>query len=591
MSEEQLVVTSDKKKKITFFSAILIVIGSSVGAGIFLRSSGVLEESQGNIFWSIFAWLLAAFAVVTMAIALVEVASGRNDNLGMIGWNKAFNGLYIYKACKWFMTFLYLPFTYYFMPLYVIIQMQDAASGFHDGAGNLINNGLGNKDWIIMMVLAIGISLWFFLTSGLSSYAGNIQNWVVTVVKFIPLIAVVILGMLFAGQTLSETPDGSSVSVGKQMTQITWWNKESTSLATLSPIFGIFTSMAAIFFAYDGFYVTAGVQSEMAEPKKTPLALIIGLSTVTAIYLIVAVSMTVGAAKGGFYGFADLLSGAKAGWLFGLINMCISIGILGIINGFTMWATRFVEDLIKEGELWVPLKAYKYMQNSKAPVVGMVFSMILTLPVVLLFNVVGSLAYFPGGYDGLYGSHEFNSNLNFADLMANWMAVIAFAFIVMSIIGAIKNRKQHFIKVEEGKHTIWAGITGSVLVALALVIYALNPYVSLGLIKSQQDAQQAALAAMQPGAQYITPDQWNEVNDKIESLNYEFIGRLVTSILLPVFAIFMFAMVPVEKLIVYKKQRKYEMLLSENIDAEQKQKLLELQAFNNARIQSFVTAR
>ncbi|MCU4117330.1 APC family permease [Mycoplasma zalophi] len=571
MSDEQLVMTSDKKKKISFFSAILIVIGGSVGAGIFLRSDKVLRESGGNIFWSIFAWTLAAFAVVTMAIALVEVASGRNDNLGMIGWNKAFNGVYVYKGCKWFMTFLYLPFTFYFMPLYVIIQMQDAASGFVAGGGELINKAFGENDWIIMMILSLGISAWFFFTAGLSSWLGNIQNWIVTSLKFIPLIVVTVIGLVFAGGALSKpVAENSTTTVGQSLMQITWWDAKASSLKGLSPIFGLFTSMAGIFFAYDGFYVTAGIQSEMAEPKKTPLALVLGLSSVTAIYLILAISMTIGATEGGFYGFADPLANIKSGWLFGIINMFISIGILGIINGFVMWCTRFVEDLVKEGELWVPHRIYKKMLVAKTPLVGTIYSIIISIPVVFAFNVVGSLAYFPDDYDGLgYGGKHFSSNLGFADLMANWLAVIAFAFIALSIFGALKNRKGRWIEVEEGKHTVWAGWTAVTLVFSALFVYGLNSYVALGLLSSN-------------GGMYV---------EGTKTLSNEFIGQLVTSILLPVFALFMFGMVPIEKFIVNKKKALYERKLSENLSEEDRKLYLELQEFNNLRISTFEVAR
>ncbi|HGL9313399.1 TPA: hypothetical protein ACKLV4_002178 [Neisseria gonorrhoeae] len=49
MAEEQLVVTSSPKKKIGFFSAILIVMGSAIGVGVFLRSKNVLQNSANNV--------------------------------------------------------------------------------------------------------------------------------------------------------------------------------------------------------------------------------------------------------------------------------------------------------------------------------------------------------------------------------------------------------------------------------------------------------------------------------------------------------------------------------------------------------------
>ncbi|SYV90389.1 Uncharacterised protein, partial [Metamycoplasma alkalescens] len=35
------------------------------------------------------------------------------------------------------------------------------------------------------------------------------------------------------------------------------------------------------------------------------------------------------------------------------------------------------------------------------------------------------------------------------------MAVFAFAFIAMAIVGVLENRKKNFIAVEKNKHTIW----------------------------------------------------------------------------------------------------------------------------------------
>ncbi|WP_274541134.1 amino acid permease [[Mycoplasma] anseris] len=110
MNDEQLTTTTSTKKKIGFFSAILLVMGGSIGVGIYLRAKSVLSASAGNLVWAVMIWLIAGFSVIVMALALVEVTSGRNDNLGIIGWSKAFNTLYIYKGCKFFMVFIYLPF-------------------------------------------------------------------------------------------------------------------------------------------------------------------------------------------------------------------------------------------------------------------------------------------------------------------------------------------------------------------------------------------------------------------------------------------------------------------------------------------------
>jgi hypothetical protein len=42
-------------KKMSFFSSIMMVIGSSVGAGIFIKNWNILNNTQGALFYAILA--------------------------------------------------------------------------------------------------------------------------------------------------------------------------------------------------------------------------------------------------------------------------------------------------------------------------------------------------------------------------------------------------------------------------------------------------------------------------------------------------------------------------------------------------------
>lgn len=128
-------------KKISFFSAILVVMGSSIGAGIFFKSKGVLDGSQNSLVLAIVCWIIAAISVVAMALALVEISSARNDNLSLIGWTKVFNGRLTFKASKNFMFYIYLPLTYFFMPLYVILSLQDGLGALINQSGDALTMG------------------------------------------------------------------------------------------------------------------------------------------------------------------------------------------------------------------------------------------------------------------------------------------------------------------------------------------------------------------------------------------------------------------------------------------------------------------
>ncbi|WP_231852587.1 APC family permease [Metamycoplasma canadense] len=574
MAEEQMVVTSSTKKKISFFAAILVVIGATVGVGIFLRSKSVLEYSAGNIALALATWLIAGFAIVTLALALVEVTSGRNDNLGMIGWSKAFNTLAIYKANKFFMTYLYLPFTYFFMPYYVIVQFQDAVAGF---GGNTNFGETTSAPWIYFAI-GLALTLWMIFSAGLSGRAGNIQNLIITSVKFIPLVAIVIIGFIFFKQRL-DASDASS-PIWQPITKETLFNKSTNSFLKLTPVLGIFGSLAGIFFAFDGFYVSAGIQSEMKNPEKTPAALVIGLFSITFIYILIAAAMSLGAKSGGFYDFGDLLKEKGHGWSFGLLNTFIALGVIGVLNGFTMWATRFVEDLIKEGEIYVPAKAYRYMKQSNTPIVGALFCLFLSLPYMLLFTIIGAYAYIDRwdvDNDNIYGYH-IGRLLSFSDLMADWMAVYAFVFIAMAIVGTLENRKKNFIAVQRNKHTVWAGYTAIIMVMLTLLFKMLDPFVSLGLTL----------------AQYAKADAKGK-----EGLTSDLIAYGSTSGLFVVYLVIMFGLTPLEKKIALYKKAKYEKILKGEYCSCQAEHycpcviadVQEAQELNNLVLQTFETAR
>ncbi|KDE41589.1 amino acid permease [Metamycoplasma hyosynoviae] len=564
MSDEKLVVTSSTPKKISFFSAIIFVLGATIGAGIFLRAKTVLQNSGLNIVWAIIVWLIAGFAVVCMALGLIEVASGRNDNLGMIGWAKAFNTLKIYKAVKFFMTYLYLPFTYFFMPYYVIVQFQDGLSAF--GA----STGFGKaKDYGAWMYLLLGVlmTVWMVFSAGISSRAGNIQNWIVTAFKFVPLVGITLIGFIFAGKYGIKY---ESVKISEIIL-----NKKTDSFLGISPFLLVFGSLGGIFFAFDGFYVTAGIQSEMKHPEKTPAALTIGLLSMTAIYITVATAMTLGAGNigaktdkiGDFYSFGDKLKELGHGWAFGLINICISVGIIGILNGFTMWATRWVEDLIKEGEIWVPASVYKYMKNSKMPMVGALFVLSLSLPFIVILTIIGAYGYHDSwGLGDDYGARVSNL-LTFSDLMADWMAIFSFGFIALSIVGALQNRKKHFIAVTENKHTKWAGITAVVIVATVMIFKALDPFFSLFINIGKAQTQ------------------WDDPELKLKDA---IVGNGVASALFIIYCIVSFCGAPIERIIAEKREAKLEAKLKVNPTDEN---LLISKELNDIVLKTFREAR
>ena len=474
---------ASKSKKISFFSAILVVMGSSIGAGIFFKSKSVLDNSQNSLILAIFCWIIAAFSVIAMALALIEISSARNDNLSLLGWTKVFNSRTTFKASKNFMFYIYLPLTYFFMPLYVIMSLQD-------GIGALVNANMSPYnfgtpvDWLIWTIISIAISVYFIYVSGISSKVGNIQNKIVTYIKFLPLAFVAIMGFVLVGMNAGGWND-VSIGVRKPIGDLADL-AAGGSLSSFAPGLGMFLAISAIFFAYDGFYVAAGIQSEMEEPKKTPMAILLGLVFTTVIYLIIAISMSI---NGGSFSkmliyMIDVMQDTGR-ILFGIINIMIAIGVLGIINGYAMWTSRFTEDLIKEGELPFSIK-YKDKLNENKPKVGIMYSFVITIPIVLVFTLIGALAYIDN-YGTSYGS-GMGKLYTFADLMGTWTALFTFGFITAAIYGGIKNRKTKKVQTDQKSYFVPMAIVAVIIVGLALTVTILIPILDLLLIAQLDQA-------------------------------------------------------------------------------------------------------
>lgn len=496
-SKKELTVKSEvrptskiNKKQIGFLSVIIMVVSSTIGAGIFFKSGTVLDLTSNSLVLSTISWVIAAFGIIALALALIEVASASKNDLSVIGWCKSFNSRFIYKSCKNFMFYIYVPLTYFFMPLYVLSSIQDSISGF----GGNHTFGTSN-DWAIWMVLSILIVLWFIILSGFSSRAGKIQSWIITAVKFIPLVVAALIGFIILGVNNQGVANPALPPSDSTNTPNTFYG--------LSPYLGMFAAISSIFFAFDGFYTAAGVQSQMKEPKKTPLALVIGLSIVTVVYLLISISMSLGSKGGLVSGLEEFFKSRGIPWFYGLFNLFIAFGILGIINGYAMWTPLFIQELIKSNELPFSAKWVEKINHYKAPVVGICYSLVVTIPVMIIFCMIGGLSYLPIGYaqyDQTLGAYISNYDASgyisaarlyaFADLMSTWATTGVFAFIATSILGGLLNRYRikknintdKHIEIQKNRYFIPFGIIAVTIVYFSLSLEVLNTIVNLGMI-------------------------------------------------------------------------------------------------------------
>lgn len=466
-AQQNTIVTQPTSKKIGFFSTILLVIGSSIGAGIFLKNGEVLGNVQGSFILSIVSWIIAIVAIICMGLTLAEICSANTQNdQGIIGWVKTFNNKFLYKGAKNFMAYIYLPLNFFVMPYYAIMTIQDAFGW--------------SLDWYYVMLICLAIVIWFVVMSGLSSRMGNIQNWIITSVKFLPLAFAAVIGFVLIG-----TGNVTSGTTPGLMPDPSWPDGvvDSTPLfQQLSPVLGVFCSIPAIFFAFDGFYATAGIQSQMKEPKKVSMAMAVGLAVVSFIDILISVSLLLCSTNGKIDGIEWLNANP---WLLQTINFLIAIGILGIINGFAIYTPIFYEDLVRKGEIPFCTK-YEDKLNHDRPKVGVSISLIITIPIIIIFTLIGAYGYIDinnYSFSSHYASTMHTATLySFVDLMANWTSVLAFACIVAATIGCLKNRKTKKVKVEKSKVFVPCAWVSIVIVGISLLFIVVATIANIGLV-------------------------------------------------------------------------------------------------------------
>lgn len=476
----------NNRKKISFISAILLIISSCIGSGIFFKSQTVLQYNSGSFYLAIFSWVLAAIVVLCMAIALIEVVSKSNDNLSIIGWSRRFCNPFVFKCCKNFMFYVYAPLEFFYLPYYAINSLQNMLKGF----GVNFHFGTAN-DWAIWMLIAILIGTWLIFTSGINTKIGDIQNKIILSLKFIPLFAIVIIGFAIISQ------NGVNIQPGPTIVNI----ENATTFYQIWPGIGSILALTAIFFSFDGFYFAAGIQKEMKEPKKTSKAIIIGITIVSIVYLTIAIIMSLASENGSFFGeqgYQQFLVEHNLSWLFGILNLLIAFSVIGSLNGFTMWVTRLAENLILENELPFSEKL-KSKINPNKPIVGAVYVYILAISILILFSTIGGLAYVPANYidantglsiidgNGFYSTAKL---LTFTDLVSNWASIFAFFFIVLTIGGCYLNRKTKKVEVVEHKWFKPTAIVSMVLVGIPLIFTTLQPFIELFLINSKTTSEQ-----------------------------------------------------------------------------------------------------
>ncbi|XP_060741655.1 cystine/glutamate transporter [Tachysurus vachellii] len=351
------------KKKVTLLRGISIIIGTIIGAGIFISPKGILQNS-GSVGMSLVMWVACGFLSLLGALSYAELGTCIKKSGG--------HYIYILEAFGPQMAFVRLWSE--------IIAIRPAATAVISLAfGQYILEPIfmpcGVPEFAIKLATAIGVTMVMYINSMSVTWTARLQIFL-TFSKLLAMAIIIVPGVyqLFRGET-KHFQNAFQV--------------DSVKLSDLPLAF--YSGM----YAYAGWFYLNFVTEEVDRPERTvPLAICISMVIVTVCYTLTNVAYyTVMSAD-------ELLASSAVAVTFAekvygnfsiAVPIFVALSCFGSMNGGTFAISRMFYVASREGQLPEVLSMVHVRRHT--PVAAVIVLYPLTM-LLLFFGDLYSLLNF-----------------------------------------------------------------------------------------------------------------------------------------------------------------------------------------------------
>lgn len=335
------------EKKLKLWDAVMIVMGSMIGSGIFIVSSDMMRN-LGSGYWMIVVWLITAVLTVAGALSYGELSAMFPKAGGQYTYITEIFGKKMGFLYGWGMftviqtgTIAAVAVAFGKFTAYLVPSLNDAAPIFQSGEFKIT--------WIQILAIVVILFLTFVNTKGVQS--GKILQNVFTSSKIIALLGLIVLGFVL----ISQSNWSSNMSFGwdafQNLKQTEW---KSISGATI--LGGIAAAMVGSVFSSVAWENVTFISGEIENPKKNVVkAMILGTSAVMILYLLVNF-VYLNALDRDSIAFAanDRVAVSAAEKMFGnagtiIIAILVMISTFGCVNGIVLAGARVFQTMAKDG--------------------------------------------------------------------------------------------------------------------------------------------------------------------------------------------------------------------------------------------------
>ncbi|TDO20402.1 amino acid/polyamine/organocation transporter (APC superfamily) [Mycoplasma testudineum] len=437
-----------KTAQIGYLSALIIIVGSTIGAGIFFKNGAVASYAQRDIAFIVAAWIISAAGMIFIGLALIELASSTKNDRGFLAWIKNFNNRFFSRYTMSYMLIISFPLQFLTLPLFVVQTLQDA--------GNFQLNG-----WVVA-IIALGIFLWLAILTHISLNIGKALAWVFTFLKYIPLLIAPIFAFVASGNTTDSQALSAVVN--------------PSGLSGYSKWLGLIAAVPSIIFVYDGFYTATSLRSNIKKKNSIGPLMIIGILIVTVTYLFLTIGFALGTTNGKISGLTN-----TPNWVKLLFNILISMSILGLINNQVMAIPRVYKSVAEDNEFFLLHKFAKLFKFKNQNLAAFSFFITIVLAYYVLWIPIGLYALTANSGASDYGQEAANL-YNVADLITGFSSLVIFFWIAISILGALRNRRTGKVEVVKQKFFIVSAIISVIFIFAASGFFTVESFVNIFLL-------------------------------------------------------------------------------------------------------------
>ncbi|MGL4343030.1 MAG: APC family permease [Metamycoplasmataceae bacterium] len=377
-------------RKLGFFTALTICIGSVIGIGIFFKNASIGSANNGDGVSWLLSWIIGGVIALLVAIHFGRISKIKisDHHVGLSGWAQVCTKK---SKNKWFANLVTVNYSFFYNSiLFIILSFfcsEMLVNFFYRINGGNINDF---PIWGVSLIAILLIGI-FSISNILSSkYTGFISQST-TILKMAPLLIVIIVGIVLPNN--HETPSGGNGFL----------ENNNTFFQSFQ---GIMISLPAVLFAFDSFIGVGAMSDRIKNGEKVVSKIIVfGIISVLIIYIFVAISSILH--SGDFSSvientITDIFPKEVADGMNIFLSLTLFISIFGTANGVNAICLNEFKNLVKGEILFGTRKLNKKIGETKTTylisgITFLIWSMIVFIPASILNNdqIVDGFSNFP----------------------------------------------------------------------------------------------------------------------------------------------------------------------------------------------------